>query len=667
MNKVILILMCFVSVLGIGFSATCIGTNCGDVESFQEQFENDPAQGFRSNPSGAWNLVQTDPLGVFNDPSYGDSAIDAAYRNNPSQFVDVVSNNLDLMDNPRVREYFEDAVDRDITILNSNPQARERFLADYGITASNYPLSDFNKRTGELQIANEFGEGIIIDVSDLNGGRINSDGTVTLSSQVRIIGGEVDVVGNDIRFGSRGGMAEVRTGEIYTSTQRMSISRFSENGGGFMVDGNEVYFNGNSRLLNGELHTFDNGQTMLGSRTQLRFVNTEGQILEDIRVSSQTLFRDGESCAQSEMSCISRDEGRGVQVVAKNNNRITYDFNIANPDIDFDVMPITDGSRVNIVVPNSDGRDVRFSVGQTMRQSGGVLGSDSEFNLGYYHQFETGDGGISAVPITSYRINGDRVYSIFTGEELPFLPNALNCGVGESCQIGSSSYTRQGSDTFCSSDSKCYNLYGERVSRDGNYYVSGSVSNPQVLGEVEDGLVSGIERSSQSAQVWVQRDSGEEVHPARGGVRTSRDVRSEVFTGTIPIYSADQVPPNYCSRYVRLASEQLFGVSYAAANAWDLDNYHPRTVSFSSGSGSYAQQLYDAYQSGAIRQGDALRLNSMGSRWGYTGSSHVAVVLGITPGGDVQIAHQFGSTYHSETVGSLMARSSYYPVDVLRG
>ncbi len=37
-----------------------------------------------------------------------------------------------------------------------------------------------------------------------------------------------------------------------------------------------------------------------------------------------------------------------------------------------------------------------------------------------------------------------------------------------------------------------------------------------------------------------------------------------------PVYSSRAVPANMCSRYVRLAAKDLFGIEYPSADAWDI-------------------------------------------------------------------------------------------------
>lgn len=46
-----------------------------------------------------------------------------------------------------------------------------------------------------------------------------------------------------------------------------------------------------------------------------------------------------------------------------------------------------------------------------------------------------------------------------------------------------------------------------------------------------------------------------------------------------PVYSSSTVPTNMCSRYVRLAAKDLFGIEYPSADAWDIrDDQHVKEI-----------------------------------------------------------------------------------------
>ena len=76
------------------------------------------------------------------------------------------------------------------------------------------------------------------------------------------------------------------------------------------------------------------------------------------------------------------------------------------------------------------------------------------------------------------------------------------------------------------------------------------------------------------------RNSGENYEPVREeqsvnentiGKNESATAQSDssVFRNG-PIYSDSKVPANMCSRYVRLAAEDLFGLKYPNVDAWDI-------------------------------------------------------------------------------------------------
>ena len=645
------------TLISSSFAQTCQGDDCLS----EEDFVSDPRNAFRNSANEAWSYVMRNPIGVYNGLN-GESIIRESYRSSPENFVNVVTQNTQLLENPTVRELFEQQVERDINILNQNPTARRDFLRQYGVADVSAHLQSFNRRRGEITTVGLDGqERVRIPLSVMNGGRINSDGSVTLQDGIQILSGQAQIRNSELRL-RRGGVLRVPNHDGFISSSSMLGITSNLETRSFELSGRNIELrDSNNIILNrirGVYTLFPDNQAILGGRSRIEYLNSQGQVLEDVRVSQQTLIRNSRGCEGTQMSCIYRSGG-SVEINARGNNRINYDYNY-EPDVDFTVLPVVDNSRVVVNVP-TDSRNAQFTIGQTTGVRGS-LGHNSNFNLAYSHF--NGDG---FVEMTDYVIRNNRFYSMYTGDEMPQHALALECRVGESC--GRHGLTQTTYGTFCDSRNVCRNSHGVRVDRTGSYFMN---SNGHIIGQVGRDRLNPYLLDRDSRGIWIE-GVGYEFTPSTRGRAARRD---DMFEGRIPEFSSDVVPPNFCARYVRLAGERLFGTNFAAANAWDMHRHHQTTFRFDDQrrrAGSISQQelnhftgqARNAFQSGQISQGTAIRFWNPGSRWRGNDVTHVALVLGTNAQGEVLIGHQYGSRYYQETLPQMMARTNNRPRDIL--
>ena len=81
-----------------------------------------------------------------------------------------------------------------------------------------------------------------------------------------------------------------------------------------------------------------------------------------------------------------------------------------------------------------------------------------------------------------------------------------------------------------------------------------------ILGAIAYAQINGIERKHNSA---TRSETNRESY-------VSAERLKELPFREGPIYSDSQVPANMCSRYVRFAAKELFGLNYPSADAWDI-------------------------------------------------------------------------------------------------
>lgn len=134
-----------------------------------------------------------------------------------------------------------------------------------------------------------------------------------------------------------------------------------------------------------------------------------------------------------------------------------------------------------------------------------------------------------------------------------------------------------------------------------------------------------------------------------------------------PVYSDNVVPANMCSRYVRNAAEDLFGIKYPSADAWDIrDAKNVNEIAIKS-----KDDVLNLENQGILRKGMVLGLYNPKSKYngvakndgaGYT---HVAIYLG-KENGKLYFADKFGKETRSKTsLEDLLSRGKLQPREIL--
>ncbi|MEK6916075.1 MAG: hypothetical protein AABW89_06050 [Nanoarchaeota archaeon] len=156
--------------------------------------------------------------------------------------------------------------------------------------------------------------------------------------------------------------------------------------------------------------------------------------------------------------------------------------------------------------------------------------------------------------------------------------------------------------------------------------------------------------------------------PKRDVVKSKKpSVRS--VSGLLPVgivYPTDIVPANMCSRYARLAAEDIFGIQYPRADAWDIRN----DLRIEEISVKNKLDLERLENEGRLRPGMLVGFFNPNSKYngqardagaGYT---HVALYLGED--GDLIFADKFGkNTRQRITIDEILSNGNLEPREVL--
>lgn len=133
-----------------------------------------------------------------------------------------------------------------------------------------------------------------------------------------------------------------------------------------------------------------------------------------------------------------------------------------------------------------------------------------------------------------------------------------------------------------------------------------------------------------------------------------------------PTYSEGRVPANYCSRYVRLAAEDLFNITYPSTDAWDMRAEPGMRTTPARG----ANDLSTLADQGILTPGDILGAYNPTSRYNRhpvaqkVGYTHVLLYLG-REGNEFFFADKFGPETRTRISLRELQKKGLKPVEII--
>jgi hypothetical protein len=133
--------------VSIVLTLSIIAQKPGDAwseQNFKDSFQDNPAEGFNQNPERAWQTLEANP-NLLQDPRVLLQAFADASR--AERAAEIINGNIHLLNDLSVLREFDSAVHGNVNIVNSNPQAKERWLEkQYGIamTSSSTKIESYD-------------------------------------------------------------------------------------------------------------------------------------------------------------------------------------------------------------------------------------------------------------------------------------------------------------------------------------------------------------------------------------------------------------------------------------------------------------------------------------------------------------------------------------------
>ena len=134
-----------------------------------------------------------------------------------------------------------------------------------------------------------------------------------------------------------------------------------------------------------------------------------------------------------------------------------------------------------------------------------------------------------------------------------------------------------------------------------------------------------------------------------------------------PVYSDSEVPANMCSRYARLAAQDMFGISYPSADAWDIrDSPKVSEIPLNNGQKSLVSLavkdiLKPGMLIGVYNPKSAYNARAKEDGAGYT---HIMLYIG-QENGEFYFADKFGKKTRTKVSLTNMVESGLEPREVL--
>ncbi|MEK6847330.1 MAG: hypothetical protein AABY16_04130 [Nanoarchaeota archaeon] len=135
-----------------------------------------------------------------------------------------------------------------------------------------------------------------------------------------------------------------------------------------------------------------------------------------------------------------------------------------------------------------------------------------------------------------------------------------------------------------------------------------------------------------------------------------------------PVYTAAEVPPTYCARYVRLAARDLFGLNYPTSDAWRIrDAPNVDEIRLDDGI-----RLDNLVSEGKLKRGMIVGAYNPTSKYNgredvkKAGYTHNLLYLGKSEDGKLYFADHFGKTTRPRiSLEELRAKNKLVPIEVL--
>lgn len=467
-------------------------------EDFINLLEENPVAGFREDSQRAWNHLMQTPQKLV---EYGINAIEAAFRDDQTKFVDLVQRDINLLGNSDVREFYERAISQDSLLITRNPEAFNEFLNQNDIRPPQslesfqltYLLSEHQGESrGVLSLRREDGKTVVTSINHVS--EIFDDGSVEIQG-TRIYNGHITELRpseyivrslnseNSVEIGVRG--------EIFTSRREISfglddglnyIQTQRDESIHFMFDETRR----SQRELMGRL-TFDGEDRILGVNSELKYYDivisdtpalSRREIVRSI--STQKELRVTPSDCKNSQNCIimtQGNQGEHFDVRVSQDNQLDLNF-YRNDPIGISINQgrgIEDESQVRIESMYEESRSVLEVTKNGFENLRGFM--DPQTQLRIRHATMGPNGLLNEQILGMGEEDGRISFRTLSQQEID---EGLNCNENNICRIGQYNYERRvvtinGEQQVLYFNQFYYNELGQRIDPNSGNVIGSSV------------------------------------------------------------------------------------------------------------------------------------------------------------------------------------------------
>lgn len=310
------------------------------------------------------------------------------------ELIEKLKENPGLLEDEEVSEEFNSRIDKDVNLLNNNPEILKNWLGKYDIKTEKNSLANVEIGENVTSIVTSGNNSVTFEADAVSEATIQKDGSLKLSDGTivknsyigteegvfRAKGGEVEVsedTSRDINFDN----AEVKyKGRKFGSASGMGT--FRVNNGVASVNGENVYVKNpetGKRVssISGQATFEGQGNVNLGENTQYRTLNEEGEIAKEVSVEKPTSYLRSGDCKSE--NCI-KENSEGVidvSVGKENNIKFKGDESVES----FNVGNIEDRSSVEF--EDAEGNEVYFGKNRFLIRDGSIFGLENDIEWNY--------------------------------------------------------------------------------------------------------------------------------------------------------------------------------------------------------------------------------------------------------------------------------------------
>ena len=373
------------------------------------------------NPTTFWEMVLDFPQALLDLTING---LRDALVNSRDNFLSAINNDRSVLSNEDVRAvYLEALSENPQELVASHPELFEQMLQEEGVDNSgsfNFEVLSYDFENNVLLIGRDEDQTISISLSDLNGGTLNSDGSIVLNNGVLVNSGSITQESGEYRVIN--GIVEIYEREVRGDDFILGPTHLVDNP--YVRANSEILFDDGLERRNilergGQVSFYESGAIGLNGALRISTVNENGVLIPERRIVTDLNSVDDEMIiVQNPSQCIDSsfggciiDQGDRMEIRARNQGNLEVDI-YSLEHVAVRVPLIEDSTQLQLTRFLEEDSRVIYTISRDETTlSGGFPSQSSLLTLNTFHP-QLGHPGIDGGNIIGHIFNAEHPLGI---------------------------------------------------------------------------------------------------------------------------------------------------------------------------------------------------------------------------------------------------------------